>query len=161
MLVTLSVIGCTKEELPTVSNTSQKAVTNIAKIHQESIATIGAWNQFLTNSSEILITDVSRGFYFSVHFKNQVMTKASSGIVPPSTSTLTTYQWKKLNNLFSKLILSEIPNYLSPTCLRCSDGTPAERLTIIQNGVEYQSVDYDSNNPPVALRAFLNYAKSL
>lgn len=161
MLVTFTVVSCSKEELPSESNVSQKTATNTSAISSESNSKIRNYRQSLNSDSEITITEISRSFYSSVHFKNQVMSKTSSGIVPPTSTKLTAYQWKELNNLFSKLNLREIPYYTETTCLRCSDSSPAGNLTIIHQGRVYQSLDYDSYNPPVALRAFLNYAKSL
>lgn len=115
----------------------------------------------LNNNTQIIITDVTRGFYESIEIVGNEVKKTSSGIVPPSSYTLTLSQQNDLNLNFSNLSLQNIKKYNAPSNARFFDGAPFETLEIIHNGITYRSKSYDGGNPPSQIKAFVDFVKNL
>lgn len=115
----------------------------------------------ITPTTKILITDISRGFYETIEIQGNQIMKNSSGIVPPSNYTITYSNFSFLNYEFSSLNLSQIPTYPAPSKDHLFDGAQIETLEIIHNGSYYSSQSYDRGNPPVEIKDFVNFIKSL
>ncbi len=150
--------NCTTDEmvLPTANSIE---LTPVVVSSSEISNSISA--RLIKTSTEIVISNVTRGFSSSVTIKNAMLTKNSSGVVPPTTVQITNAKWTILKQKFDALNLVKIPTYNAPTCLSCSDISYSQTLVINHDGVQYASKNYDSSNPPVALKDFLNYIKTL
>ena len=153
---TLAITSCTTEEISSSNtlNSSIVSTTETNQLRQTASQTINA-------STQITITASTRGFSSSIVIKNGKLIKSSTGIVPPTTTTISTAKLNVLNQKFRKLILADFPNYTSTTCLRCGDVGFTENLEITHNGVVYTSQGYDSSNAPIKLKDIVTYIKTL
>ena len=93
--------------------------------------------------------------------KNGQLTKNSTGVVPPTTTQISSAKWNVLKQKFNLLNLVKIPTYIATSCLRCNDMDKGQTLEIKYNGVVYISQVYDTSNPPAALKDFVFYIKTL
>jgi hypothetical protein len=154
--------NCTTEEIstPTATPTANTIeVVSTPAISSEDVNSIS--ERQMKASTEILITNVTRGFSSSVSIKNAMLTKNSTGVVPPTTVQIKKAKWNVLKQKFNALNLVKIPTYNAPSCASCSDAGYSQTLVIKHDGIEYTSQNYDSSNPPLALKDFLNYINTL
>ncbi|WP_143736404.1 hypothetical protein [Moheibacter sediminis] len=69
--------------------------------------------------------------------------------------------WNKLNNLVSKLDLTQIDQWEGPTQARFYDGAKATTIIIESNGEIYNSQSFDEGQPPAELKELYDYLESL
>jgi hypothetical protein len=156
--------NCTTEEISTPTTNTTEVVPTQEVAATETISsenTNSISERLMKTSTEILITNVTRGFSSSVSIKNAMLTKNSTGVIPPTTVQINKAKWNVLKQKFNALNLVKIPTYNAPSCASCSDAGYSQTLVIKHDGVEYTSQSYDSSNPPLALKDFLNYIKTL
>ncbi|MDI9309086.1 MAG: hypothetical protein QM535_02625 [Limnohabitans sp.] len=163
-ILTLFFISCTVDEkynndLKTSTSSSINLGSNSTEESTDMALKCGG--QYRNSSTKISLNVQTRGFYSSVKIEGSLVSKNSSGVVPPSQSIISNDKLNTINYLFSRLNLVQLPNYLAPSTSHQFDGVPSEVLTIEHNGVKYVSKTYDAGNPPVQIKAFVNYIKSL
>ena len=65
--------------------------------------------------------------------------------------------WNKIKKLVSKIDLSKIENFSSPTENRNSDKAMHASLKVDVNNVEHVSQTFDHGNPPIALKPLVDF----
>lgn len=69
--------------------------------------------------------------------------------------------WKELNQLVSKLNLSQFDKWESPTQARFYDGARATTISININGQTYTSQAFDEGKPPAELKKVYEYLETV
>ena len=152
--------NCSSDELSTSTNSNNERVV-VANGNQSLENNTDFFAKPIKATTEILISNTTRGFSSSVTIKDGSITKTSTGIVPPTTTQISGSKWNVLKQKFAVLNLVKIPTYIAPSCLTCTDMVLSQTLEIKHNGVTYTSQTYDSTNPPSQLKDFLAYVKTL
>jgi hypothetical protein len=147
--------NCSTEEIATPVTSKSESVLPTSDKNNDIFA------KPIKSTTEVTLSIATRGFSSSVSIKNGMMTKNSTGIVPPTTIQISTAKLTIYNQKFAALNLVKIPTYNAPTCLRCADQDLGQTLQIKHDGVTYTSKTYDSTNPPAALRDFISCINGL
>lgn len=84
-------------------------------------------------------------------------TKGRSGNVGDTKKTISKDQWKKINEIVSKIDLAKMDSWESPTQERFHDGARATTITIESNGQAYSSQSFDEGKPPAQLQDIYDY----
>lgn len=159
-IITVIFASCTTEELSN-STTSNNQTTSPAVTGQEIVNNNEELAKTMNSTTEIVVSNTTRGFSSAIIVKDSKITKTSTGVVPPTTTQISTENWTICKQKFAKLNLVKISTYVAPSCLRCADMDVSQTLEIKYNGVVYTSNSYDSTNPPAALKDFLFFIKKL
>lgn len=69
--------------------------------------------------------------------------------------------WSQINDLVSKIDLSQIDKWEGPTQARFYDGAKATTIMIEANGETYNSQSFDEGKPPAELKELYDYLESL
>ncbi|WP_428224216.1 hypothetical protein [Flavobacterium sp.] len=117
--------------------------------------------QRIASTTEITVTTQARGFYQATTLKGRTVTKSSSGIVPPSSYTISTTKFNTIDNIFYGLTIDLIPYFNAPSTTFVYDGARSEVLTVVHNGITYTSKTYDEGNPNIVLKNLVNNIKGL
>lgn len=147
-----------RDDLKTSTN-SQENLDQNNKI--ASNATLCNTQQTRNTSTKIVINIQSRGFYSSIKVEGSLVSKNSSGVVPPSQSIISNDKLYRINYLFARLNLVQLPNYLAPSTSYQFDAAPSEVFTVEHNGKKYVSTTYDAGYPPLQIKEFVQLLKSL
>ena len=160
LIFSIFLSNCTTDELSNSTTSSSESILPVV-VSPLSENNNDSFARPIKVSTEILISNVTRGFSSSIFIKDGKLTKNSSGIVSPTTIQISNAKWEVLKQKFAALNLVRIPSYNAPSCLRCSDMDLGQTLEIKHNGVNYTSKVYDSTNPPAALKDFLFYVNTI
>ena len=150
--VAFAATSCSTEEMTTTNST-------IAATSDSSNQRVAS-TQILNTKTQFVITASTRGFSSSIVVKNNIVTKSSTGVVPPTTSTISAANVQKIKITLTNLFVTSLASYPAPSCASCGDRGLSEKLEITQNGVTYTSQSYDSSNPPAEIKKLVSLIKS-
>lgn len=156
----VSMASCTADKTNAeINNESQVVLAQKeAKVNNQ-VARLTA--QRIASTTEITVTTQARGFNQTITLKGKKVSKTSTGVVSPSSYTLTTAKFNTIDNIFYGLRIDLIPHFSAPSTAFAHDGARAEVLTIVHNGITYTSKTYDEGNPNVVLKRLINNIKGL
>ncbi len=147
--------NCSTEEIATPIASKSESILSASDKNNDFFA------KPIKSTTEVVLSISTRGFSSSVCIKNGMITKNSTGIVPPTTTQISISKLSVYNKKFAALNLVKIPTYNAPSCLRCADQDLGQTLQIKHDGVTYTSKTYDSTNPPAALKDFITCINGL
>jgi hypothetical protein len=100
----------------------------------------------------------TRGSFINIHFKEHTI--AFKSATEDKSMVLSKIEASTINEIISKIKLSEISNLKAPSDKRFYDGALIGNFTIKKNDTSYVSSAFDHGNPPKELLALFNKLQS-
>lgn len=121
-------------------------------------ATIPENKSVITQKNEkidkIEITEKTRGTNRIISFTPTSKIVSVNGNI--TTTELSSIEWQNILKQITTIDLSKISLLESPTTNRYSDKALSSKISIISNGKNYQSLDFDAGSPPKDLENLYN-----
>ncbi len=120
---------------------------------------IGCASSKISNTNyEVIYEAQTRGNFEKIIFSNnklQLSTRTDNKTVDLSKEKIST-----INNVLSKIKLSEIAGLESPSNKRAFDGAMNATITIKREKETFTSSSFDHDNPPKELKELVNFLRS-
>lgn len=98
----------------------------------------------------------SRGSYIKASLQNQMLSVVKKRDEIPVINKISDADWKEILAVYKNLNLKAIANLKAPSEKRFYDGAPIAHFKVIEDGITYQSTDFDGGYPPAEIDNIVN-----
>ena len=112
-----------------------------------------------TEVESVSLSESTRGTQRIYTLTKDKLEISLNGII--SNETLTKDEWSTIMNKIDQIKIESLSTYEAPTSKRFSDAAFTSVLNIKKNGENFESLGFDSGNPPGELKELYNELKNI
>lgn len=114
-----------------------------------------AQKQIQTNQLSFEYSARSRTLFMRIKINKDSIEFTKERKTKPLKITCDTKYWQTLNRIYNTLNVNHLSLFKAPSKTFQFDGAPLAKLKIIKDGIIYESVAFDHNNPPKEIAALV------